>query len=148
MPARLRRDSNKKVLRTLLIIRFLIVTIVIFLVAFQGQALAAPAARGQAQIFNDNLGVGPGTGFDVTRLVNLLKGFACWSIRFAIVTVSVMLVFYGILFLKSRGSPEGMTNAKKSLTWGLVGGVVIFGVFTIILSVAALLGVDYPTLSC
>src|SRR3989344_5532678 len=87
-----------------------------------------------------------GENIDATRIVGMLRGLACWGIRFAIITVAIMMVFYGILFLKSRGSPQGMTNAKKALTWGLVGGLVIFGVFTIILSVVSFIGVDFPVL--
>ena len=111
--------------------------VLLFLFAFQGQA----------QIFSDDLGNGPGSNIDATRLVSMLRGFACWAIRFAIITVSIVMVFYGILFLKSRGSPQGMTYAKKALRWGLVGGMVIFGVFTIVLSLAAVIGVDYPIMS-
>lgn len=120
-----------------MITRFLIVTIVILIFAFQGQA----------KIFSDDLGSGPGANIDAPRLVSMLEGFACWSIRFAIIAVAVAIVLYGILFLKSRGSPEGMAYAKKSLTWGLVGALVIFGVFTIILSIAAVIGVDYPIMN-
>ena len=115
----------------------LFVTVVILTFAFQGQA----------QIINDDPGQGPAANIDATRLVNLLIGFACWSIRFAIVAISIALVFYGILFLKSRGSPQGMTYAKKALTWGLVGSLVVLGVFTIILSISAILGVEYPIMS-
>jgi hypothetical protein len=60
--------------------------------------------------------------------------------------VAIMTVFYGIMFLKSRGSPQGMTQTKKALTWGIVGTLVIFGVFTIILSIAALVGAPYDIL--
>ena len=125
---------------------FLVIIVIMSAVAFQGQALAAPAARGQAQIIGDDLS-GPGSDLDATRVVNIIRGFSCWLLRFAIITVSIVLVFYGILYLKSRGSPEGLSYAKKALKWGIVGSVVIFGVFTIVMSLAALLGIDYPIMS-
>ncbi|MBI2064620.1 MAG: hypothetical protein HYT62_01040 [Candidatus Yanofskybacteria bacterium] len=114
-----------------------ILVILLFVFAFQGQA----------QIFSDDLGSGPGSNIGAVRLVSLLNGLACWFIRFGMIAVAIMIVVYGILFLKSRGSPEGMTYAKKSLTWGLVGMLIIFGVFTIILSIAAVIGVNYPIMS-
>src|SRR3989338_10704156 len=92
------------------------------------------AFSSQAQILNDDLGQGPATNIDATGLIELLGGIACWLLRFAIISVSIAMIFYGILFLKGRGSPQGMTYAKKSLMWGLIGALIIFGVFTIIFS--------------
>ena len=117
--------------------QFLILVIFIAIFAFSSQA----------QILNDDLSQGPATNIDATGLVQLLGGIACWLLRFAIIAVSIAMIFYGILFLKGRGSPQGMTYAKKALTWGLVGGLIIFGVFTIILSVAGIIWVSYPILS-
>ena len=48
--------------------------------------------------------------------------------------------------MKGGGNPKEFGGAKKSLAWGLVGVLVIFGVFTIIFSIADLLGVSYPIL--
>src|SRR3989344_4433976 len=87
-----------------------------------------------------------GKNLTVQWLVNFLTNFICYFIRFAIISLVGMIIIYGILFLKSRGSPQSMMSSRKALLWGIVGGVVIFGVFTIVLSVANLIGVDYPIL--
>ena len=97
----------------------------------------------QAGIITDNLGGAPGENFTVGKLLNLLDGVACWFIRLAIIAAGIMIVFYGILFLTSRGNPQVMATAKKALSWAIVGILVIMAVFTIILSVAAFIGVDY-----
>lgn len=115
----------------------LILAVVLLFFAFQGQA----------QILGEDLSSGPGSNIDAPKLIKIFGGLACWLIRVAIVAVSIALVFYGILFLKSRGSPQGIAYAKKALSWGIVGAIVIFGVFTIILSLAAVIGVDYPITS-
>lgn len=102
--------------------------------------------------FTSNLGNFPGGVFTVTTLVNIVRQLACYFIRFGIISVVAAFIFYGIMFLKSRGSPQEFGGAKKALTWGIVGGLVIFGVFTIILTVSNLVGygatvyTDYPIL--
>jgi hypothetical protein len=88
----------------------------------------------------------PGGAFDVGWLYNLISNFACYFIRFAIIVFGVMLVIYGIMFFQSRGAAGGMVSAKKALTWGLVGGLVVFSVFTIVLSIATIINANYDIL--
>ena len=92
--------------------------------------------------FTDFLNNAPGQQLGIEWLFNLLNNFVCYFYQFAIIVLATMLVIYGIMFLKSRGNPQGMTDARKALAWGLVGGLVIFAVFTIIMSVASFLGTD------
>ncbi len=92
----------------------------------------------------------PGQAFTIQNFFNLLIGLSCRFIKFGIIALGVMLIVYGLMFLMSRGDSTGFTNAKKAFGWGIVGGLVIMGVFTIILSVTAILGaltgkeVTYP----
>ena len=97
--------------------------------------------------FTNYLDNSQGQEFNVQQLFNILNSLTCYFIQFAIIVFGGMLIIYGLMFFKSRGSPQGMTEAKKALTWGLVGGLVIFSVFTIILSVVSFIGVDFPVLS-
>jgi hypothetical protein len=100
----------------------------------------------------DNLKNAPGAALDIQSFFNLLSKLSCWFLRFGIIALGVMIIFYGILFLKSRGSSTEFSNAKKAFGWGIVGGLVIMGVFTIILTVPELLKlgtsvpIDYPLL--
>ena len=68
--------------------QFLILVIFIAIFAFSSQA----------QILNDDLSQGPATNIDATGLVQLLGGIACWLLRFAIIAVSIAMIFYGISF--------------------------------------------------
>lgn len=116
---------------------------VILLAAFLFVASGAEAQYG----FTNYLGNSPGQQFNVQQLFNLLNRLTCYFIQFAVIIFGGMLVIYGLMFFKSRGSPQGMAEARKALTWGLVGGLIIFSVFTIILSVASFIGVDFPVIN-
>lgn len=101
--------------------------------------------------FTDNLGDAAGRRFSSESLFRIINGLACRFIQLAIIGLTIAIVVYGFMFFKSRGNPSGMSDAKKGLTWALVGGLVIMGVFTIIMTVASVIGVDYPIttlLSC
>ena len=116
----------------------------IFLAVLTSLAVFSVGLSVLAQGFTDSLINFRGSEFNVQALFRLLNGLACWFIRAGIILIGVMMIVYGLLFLKSRGSPQGMNYAKQALAWGVVGGAVIFGVFTIILTLAYLLDVDYP----
>ena len=117
-----------------------------FQVIFLAALLFAFGAEAQFG-FTNYLGNSRGQQFNIRQLFDILNKLTCYFIQFAVITFGGMLIIYGLMFFKSRGSPQGMTEAKKALTWGLVGGLVIFSVFTIILSVASLFGVDFPVIS-
>lgn len=120
-----------------------ILPIIILSVVFLGSAGLVSAQSGFTG-YLDNL---PGAQISLEWLFATLGSLACYLLQFAIISIGVMIVVYGIMFIKSRGNPQGVTTAKKSLTWGLVGGLVIFGVFTIILTLGDIIGVtNYPIL--
>ena len=104
--------------------------------------------------FTQFLGGAPGEILGIDWLFKFLSQLTCYFYRFAIITFGVMLIIYGLMFLRSRGSPQGMTEARKALTWGLVGGLIIFLAFSIVVSVPGVLtffgleGQDYPIFNC
>jgi hypothetical protein len=77
-------------------------------------------------------------------VIGWIQAIACWFGGMAIIAIVVALVVYGIQFIISQGNPSKVTNAKNALLWGLVGGIVILGTYTLIKSIAALLGVVIP----
>ena len=97
--------------------------------------------------FTTNLGNYPGGVFSVTSLLNLFGRLTCYLIQFAVIAVGVAFIVYGIMFLTSRGEAQGFSRSKKAITWGVVGGLVIFSVFTIVLTVASFIGVNYNILT-
>ena len=109
--------------------------------------LIAPSMALAQTSFVSNLGNFPGGVFTITTLVNIVRRLACYFIQFGIIAVVIAFLFYGIMFLKSRGNAQEFGGAKKAITWGVVGGLVIFGVFTIILSVADFIGVSYDIIT-
>ena len=135
--------KNKKKYKALFVVVVFIILYSLFSIHYSGSASAQYG-------FTQYLPNSPGGEYDVAWLFRLLSRLTCYFIQFAIITFGVMLVVYGLMFFKSRGTPQGMTEAKKALTSGLVGGFVVFAVFTIILSLASTLEfftgsvVDYP----
>src|SRR3989344_1798919 len=81
-----------------------------------------------------------GIPLTIQSVFGIITGLACWFTRFALVLMVVMIVFYGIKFMMSQGNQTKFDEAKKSFTWALVGVLVILGTYTIILTVADLLG--------
>ena len=94
----------------------------------------------------------PSEAFDLWKIPKILSGLACYGIRFAIILFTVALVYTGIKFLLSRGNPTQFTQARKTFLMVLWGGLVIFGVYTIILSLGAFFGyadlLPYLPLNC
>ena len=84
----------------------------------------------------------PFESFTLWKIPVILSGLACYFASFALILLAGWLVYSGIKFLLSRGEPTAYSEAKKHFLWTLVGGLVIYGVYTIILSFAAFFGVD------
>lgn len=55
------------------------------------------------------------------------------------IVVVIGLVASGISIILSQGNPIAYGKAKKFLMYAIVGGLVIYGVYTIILSVSLLI---------
>lgn len=77
----------------------------------------------------------PGIDLTLDRVVEIIEGLACWIANVALILVVIAIVYYGIMFLISRGDPTKVTNARKALGWGLVGVLIILGTYTIIASI-------------
>lgn len=80
----------------------------------------------------------PLEGFTVQLVPKILAGLACYVVRFGLIAVGLAIILAGIIFIFSRGNPTAFTNAKKNLLYVIIGGLVIYGVYTIILSVSLL----------
>lgn len=88
-------------------------------------------------------------GIDLTiqSVFGIITGLACWFTDFALVLIVVYVVIYGVKFMMAQGDPTKYEGAKKSLTWGLLGILIILGTYTIIYTVADFLGGDYTLLT-
>ena len=77
----------------------------------------------------------PGIDLTIEGLKEIIVGLACWFSSVALILIVIAVIFYGAMFLVSRGDPTKVGNARKALTWGIVGIIVILGTYTIIGSV-------------
>jgi len=77
----------------------------------------------------------PGIDLSITSLFGILSGLACWMSRFVIIIMTIVIIWYGLQFLLSRGNPKAFEDAKKSLWYGIIGIVVVLGAYTIIATV-------------
>ena len=50
----------------------------------------------------------------------------------AVPIIVFYLIFAGFKYVAARGNPEAMKDASRSLMYGIIGGVVIIGSFTIL----------------
>lgn len=81
--------------------------------------------------------------FTVQKIANIITGFACWLIGIVLAIMVIFLVIAGIRFFLARGNDAAVTEARKNLTWTLVGILVILAVNVIIATVANALGSNY-----
>ncbi len=77
----------------------------------------------------------PGIDLTITQLFGILTGLACWMSRFIIVFMTMVIIWYGIQFLLSRGDPSKFKTAKQSLNYAIIGILVVLGANTIIATV-------------
>ncbi len=99
------------------------------------------SAQGTSQ--DDFLGV---QDFTVQRIAAIITGFACWLIGIVLAIMVIALIIAGIRFFLAKGNETALTDARKNLTWVLVGILVILATNVIIATVANALGGDYSFL--
>ncbi len=97
-----------------------------------------------------NLSGAPGIDLTLDKLLNIINGLACWLTDFALILIVVAIVFFGVKFLISQGDPGKIGDARKGLTWAVVGTLVILGTYTIIATVTNAINSDAVsfTLNC
>lgn len=78
----------------------------------------------------------PGVDLTIDSVFNVIVGLACWLSRIAIILLTAFIMWYGILFLSSRGDATKFAEAKKAFGYGLIGMMVILGAYSIIATVA------------
>ena len=106
--------------------------------------LSVSEARAASSV--SSLDGAPGIDLTLDKLKDLITGLACWLVDIALVLIVLAVVFYGVQFLISQGDPTKVGNARKGLTWGVVGIAVILGTYTIIATVAYYIGAEVPNI--
>lgn len=72
----------------------------------------------------------------------LIKNLVNAALVLAGVTALVIIIYSGIKFITSRGDTQAVADARKSLTFAIIGLVVIFLSFFIIALLSKTTGVD------
>lgn len=68
----------------------------------------------------------------VPTITGLLEGILAIVLVAAIPIVVIMLIYSGFLFVTARGNPQILETARRSLMYGIIGGVVILSGYAII----------------
>ncbi len=79
--------------------------------------------------------------FNAQAVPKIMAALACYTVKFALIAVGIAMLISGIAFFFARGNPAAFTAAKKGLLYSIIGTLVIYSVYTIIVSVAAYFGV-------
>jgi len=74
--------------------------------------------------------------FTLQGVPKIFAGLACYAVRFGIIIFVIWMIYTGIRFLISRGDPTAYGEAKKMFLYSLIGGLLIYGVYTIILTIS------------
>ena len=70
------------------------------------------------------------------------------ALAFSGLVALVIIIYSGITYITSHGDPQKVESAKKTMTWAIVGLVIIFLSFFLVNLISKLTGVDqiaHPT---
>ena len=75
-----------------------------------------------------------GAGANLFTLLDKILGFV---ITIGSIVIILMLVYVGFLFVKARGEPGKITEARQALLWTVIGALVLLGSKAISLGITA-----------
>lgn len=75
----------------------------------------------------------------------VIKNVINWALIFAGVVALVLIIYAGFKFVTSKGDPQGVDDAKKTLTYAIIGLIVILFSFAILNLISTVTGVGQIT---
>lgn len=72
----------------------------------------------------------------------IFKNVLYWAVGLAGITAVFFVIFAGIKFLTSGGDPKQVESAKKTLTFAIIGLIIVLLSFVIISVIAAITNVS------
>lgn len=75
----------------------------------------------------------------------VIKNLIQWALIFAGVIAVFLIIYAGFKFVTSKGDPQEVDNAKKTLTYAIVGLLLILLSFAILNLIATVTGVSQIT---
>lgn len=88
---------------------------------------------------------GGGEILTIQCLIPLFANIIYWLIIFSGTVALFIVMFGGFKYLTSGGDPKSVEGARKTLTWAIIGLVVILSSFLILNAIAQLTGVNCIT---
>lgn len=85
-------------------------------------------------------GNAPGVDLSAQSVLNIVMGLTCWFSRVVALLMVLMIIFYSIQIMISRGDTEKFNSGKTGLQWAIVGAIIILGVYSIVATVANAVG--------
>lgn len=79
----------------------------------------------------------------------IVKNVVNAALAFSGLVALILLIYAGIMYVTSKGDPQKVESAKKTVTYAIVGLIIIFMSFFIVSLISTLTGVDQiqnPTL--
>ena len=67
------------------------------------------------------------------------------ALIFAGIVALILIIYSGIKFIQSKGDPQGVDAAKKTLTYAIIGLIIVFLSFFILNILAEVTGIDQLT---
>jgi len=87
----------------------------------------------------------PPTGTDVATISNLSCLFGkvvSYALGLAAIVLFVLLIMSGFKFITSGGDPKALEGAKKTLTYAIIGLIVILVSYLILVLIQTITGVN------
>lgn len=108
--------------------------------------IASPVFAGNPNLLRSNNCTFEGAGakdkvVTIDCVPVLFVNIIYWLLVFSATVALFFIIFGGIKLLTSGGDPKGVEGARKTITWAVVGLVVIFLSFMIVNMVADLTGI-------
>lgn len=75
-----------------------------------------------------------------TTLTAFLEAVLDAVILFLFPIVVLMIVYTGFLFVSAQGNPEKLNQARRSLLWTVIGGLIVLGAKAIAMMVESTIG--------
>jgi amino acid transporter len=79
-----------------------------------------------------------GNAVTLNEVENLIRGLARFLIVISLVVAVVFIIWGGILWMSARGNEDQTKNAKKTITNGVIGALVVLAVGVILQTLAGL----------
>lgn len=74
-------------------------------------------------------------------VIPLFQNIVFWAIALSGITAVIFIIFAGIKFITSRGDAKQVEGARKTLTFAIIGLILVLSAFLIIVLIGNITGV-------